>query len=156
MDLHQLVAELGEVIAERDRRDVRYRALVAPDVPPVRTDRTKLRMIVKNLLENALKFTPQGEVVLEVRHAEDGVEIAVTDTGIGIPERERSRVFEPFYQVEDSTHSSGGVGLGLYLVRRLSEMLGGRIELESEVGKGSTFRLWLPVGPEGRRPSAAA
>jgi signal transduction histidine kinase len=100
-------------------------------------------MVLSNLVDNAIKFTEHGAVTVEVRSSDGGVEFAVQDTGIGIPPEARALIFEPFQQVGGRSRA-GGVGLGLYIVRRLLDMMGGRVGVESAVGGGSTFRVWLP------------
>ena len=115
-------------------------------LPRLHTDPTKLKVVLKNLIANAAKFTEQGSVTVGARSGRGGVEISVTDTGIGIPHEAQSLIFEPFRQADSSaTRRYGGVGLGLYIVRRLVEMLGGRVALDSEMGRGSTFRVWIPT-----------
>ena len=104
-------------------------------------------MVLKNLIGNAVKFTKAGGITVAARPHQGGVELRVTDTGIGIPQEELKVIFEPFRQIEDSaTRQYGGTGLGLYIVKRLLEVLGGTITVESENGRGSTFRVWLPQG----------
>jgi len=110
--------------------------------------------VLKNLLSNALKYTDQGVVDLRAVPRDGGVEFIVRDTGMGISPGHREQVFEAFRQIE-SPNPRGGVGLGLYIVRQLVDLLCGTIELESEVGKGSTFRVWLPAAPP-RNDTAAA
>jgi signal transduction histidine kinase len=105
-------------------------------------------MVVRNLIRNAVKFTEQGTVTISACARDDGVEITVSDTGIGIAPEVLPTIFEPFRQGDGSnTRRYGGVGLGLYIVQRLMDLLGGKIAVESEVGKGSTFRVWLPLTP---------
>jgi signal transduction histidine kinase len=112
---------------------------------PFLTDRTKLKVVIKNLITNAAKFTDRGSVTISAAAGDSGAVVTVTDTGIGIAPQARAIIFEPFRQVDSSiTRRHGGVGLGLYIARRLVELLGGHIEVESEVGKGSVFRVWLP------------
>jgi len=120
---------------------------VTPDKPvEIETDVWKLRQILNNLLSNAVKFTSEGGIRLAVRRDPDGVELAIADTGIGIEEADRERIFDPFWQVEHTaTRRYGGTGLGLGVARELSRMLGGELSVESEVGRGSTFRLRLPL-----------
>jgi PAS domain S-box-containing protein len=123
-------------------------ARVSRTLPLVKTDRQKVKQIVLNLLSNALKFTPTGSVTIAAGF--DGrsrtMTIAVRDTGVGIPDEARGRIFEDFRQLDDSpTRGYGGTGLGLSICRRLAQMLDGSIDLESEVGQGSTFTLRLPV-----------
>ncbi|HTN72234.1 MAG TPA: ATP-binding protein, partial [Methylomirabilota bacterium] len=120
------------------------------DLPPVRTDRDKLKHILQNLISNAIKFTPEGSVTVSARYFPEhrNVEFKVADTGIGIPEEMLSSIFDRFRQLDASnTRTYGGVGLGLFIVKRFAEMLGGTIKVESEPESGSTFTLTLPVVP---------
>jgi signal transduction histidine kinase len=122
---------------------------VEPSLPPVITDRAKLNQVVLNLMSNAIKFTPDGgSIVLRARRAGAAVKLEVEDTGVGIPARELDRVFDEFHQVDGSmSREYGGVGLGLALVRRMLVLLGGTISVRSEVGRGSTFTVHLPLTP---------
>ncbi len=116
------------------------------------TDGTKLKQALINLLSNAIKYTPAGRVALSGAVHENEYRFSVSDTGIGIPEHERDRIFEPFTQLDSSnTRESQGVGLGLTIVKRYVEMLGGRVAVDSEVGRGSVFSIMLPVEPTGPR-----
>lgn len=115
---------------------------VAPDAVTLRTDPSKLKTVVRNLVHNALKFTEHGEVRVTARREDGGLAIAVADTGCGIPREALGYVFESFRQVPGS--SGGGVGLGLHIVRRLADALGARITVESTPGQGSLFRVLLP------------
>jgi signal transduction histidine kinase len=118
----------------------------APELPRLYTDPGKLKVVIKNLVGNAIKFTAQGSVVVEARSRDEGIEISVTDTGAGIPAEAFTEIFEPFRQLDSSdTRPHAGVGLGLYIVKRWLTLLGGKITVESEVGRGSTFRIWLPL-----------
>jgi signal transduction histidine kinase len=118
---------------------------VNPDLPHIHTDPAKLKVVFKNLINNAVKFTEKGSVTVDVNKSGRGIEISVSDTGIGIAQENLPVIFEPFCQIENPlTRRHGGVGLGLYIVKRLLELLGGSIKVESEVGKGSTFRIWIP------------
>ena len=117
------------------------------DLPMFETDPERLRHILQNLINNAVKFTPKGQVVVSARHLSDRhrMEFKVTDTGIGIPEEKMPIIFDKFRQVDSSeTRSYGGVGLGLYIVKQYVDGLGGMIEVDSTVGKGSTFTVTLP------------
>jgi signal transduction histidine kinase len=122
---------------------------VAPGVPTILTDRKKLNQILINLLSNAIKFTPDGgAITLHATSAESGVVIAVVDSGVGIPAEALARIFDEFYQVDGSSvREYGGVGLGLALVKRLTEQLGGSITVESTVDQGSRFTVSLPLTP---------
>ena len=118
------------------------------------TDPNKLKTIVKNLIGNAVKFTESGQITLTARSLHEGIEIAVTDTGIGIPAEAQRLIFEPFRQIDGSTtRQYSGTGLGLHIVKRLLEALGGMIRVDSVAGKGSTFRVWLPY--EQAQPTSA-
>lgn len=111
------------------------------------SDPRKLRIIVKNLVENALKFTPEGTVTVRYRTAPGRWELEVEDTGIGIPADQLGVIFEMFRQGDGSDRRSfGGVGLGLYLVRRLATQLGGSVRVTSTPGNGSVFTVVLPLG----------
>ena len=117
------------------------------EMTPVETDRTLLGQVLRNLLTNALKFTASGEVRLTATlTAPQEIELAVTDTGIGISPSDQSRIFEEFYQVRGPLQArSKGTGLGLPYVRRVTQTLGGNLRLASEAGRGSTFTVTLPV-----------
>jgi signal transduction histidine kinase/putative methionine-R-sulfoxide reductase with GAF domain len=117
-----------------------------PELPSMVVDEEKLRQVVMNLLSNAAKYTAAGSVEVRARQVNGGVEIAVIDTGIGIPAEKLELVFEEFEQADSrTTREYGGTGLGLAIARRLARLLGGDIRAESELGAGSTFTLTLPI-----------
>ncbi len=121
---------------------------VKAPIPPLKTDKIKVKEILSNIVFNAVKFTDRGriQVVVSPLGGGDEVEMVVEDTGIGIPKDFLPFIFEPFRQAEESiTRSHGGVGLGLSIAKRLLNLLHGRVEVESEVGKGSTFRIVIPT-----------
>ncbi|MCY2988746.1 MAG: PAS domain-containing protein, partial [Planctomycetota bacterium] len=126
------------------------------------TDAARLRQILVNLVGNAVKFTERGEVRLTVRCSESGqgttqVQFAVSDTGIGIPSDTLEAIFQPFVQVDGShTRRHGGTGLGLSICQRLAEALDGRIDVTSELGRGSTFTLTVDGGPWRESPGRGA
>jgi len=122
------------------------RAIVPPDLPLVRADRDRLNQVFDNLIGNAIKFSPNGgEITIQLADAGEMVQVAISDTGIGIPPDQLERIFERFYQVDGSvTRKYGGAGLGLAIVRRIVEAHGGRIWANSELGRGSTFTFTLP------------
>lgn len=130
-----------------EAKGLQFALSMAEDLPPlISTDQTRLRQILNNLLSNATKFTAQGTVKLVVSRSENEIMFAVHDTGPGIPPESREIVFEKFKQLENFlTREHGGTGLGLALVKQLSELMGGRVSLESEVGLGSTFTVHLPI-----------
>jgi PAS domain S-box-containing protein len=146
---------IAEVIAELEPIIARSTLKVASEIDAsavfIRSDRQKVKQIILNLLGNALKFTREGSIRVSTQcgAATDTIEIAVQDTGIGIAPEDHEKVFEDFRQVDSSpTREYGGTGLGLAICRRLATMLGGRISLLSQLGRGSTFTLHLPpLGP---------
>lgn len=108
-------------------------------------DNDHLREVLSNLVDNAIKYTPKGDVTVDIGGDSEHVVISVADTGIGIPKEDQGHLFQKFYRVDNSaTREIGGTGLGLYLSRRLVEAMGGRIWLESEFQRGSTFFVELP------------
>jgi PAS domain S-box-containing protein len=111
----------------------------------VNLDNDHVREILDNLIENAIKYTPRGEVMVDISGTEDHVVVSIKDSGIGIPTEDMPHLFQKFYRVDNKdTREIGGTGLGLYLSRRLAEIMGGRIWAESVYGSGSTFFLELP------------
>jgi signal transduction histidine kinase len=143
----ELLAEVDAETRElQEKSGLHFVWNVARDLPQLRTDPRPLKMVLKNLIGNATKFTERGGVTVGASPRDGGVEIAVADTGIGIAPEALPVIFERFRQADSShTRRFGGVGLGLYIVQRSLEMLGGSISVESEVGRGSTFRVWLPT-----------
>jgi PAS domain S-box-containing protein len=114
--------------------------------PRIRTDAQKLRQILVNLLSNATKFTERGSITLSAHRARRQMHFCVCDTGIGIPAQHLQQIFEPFWQVDQRANRRvGGTGLGLTVSRRLAQLIGGDLTVESRVGGGTTFTLQLPV-----------
>lgn len=160
MDIYSEPVDMGDLMARavavveplKEDRPVRIDIDQEEGLPVVRTDRARLQQVLINLLSNAVKFTPEGEVTLAARRAgEDRISISVSDTGCGIDEADLPKIFEEFRQVGTHDRSARtGTGLGLAITRRLVEMLGGQIDVESRVGAGSTFTVTLPVEIEGR------
>lgn len=121
---------------------------IAPTLPRLRTDPGKVKIILKNLIGNAVKFTPAGQITIAARSYKEGVEVSVADTGIGIPPEKLETIFEPFRQLQaTTTRQHGGAGLGLHIVKRFLDLLGGTVRVESTVGQGATFSVWLPQLP---------
>jgi PAS domain S-box-containing protein len=172
------VIKAGQAVVSQDRFEIRVlindvidgllsgaaekrleiRAEIDPAIPAaVWGDRAKIRQVLANLAGNAVKFTHAGSVMLSVRPLDSGsgsvvVEFAVTDTGIGIPGHRIDAIFEEFTQADpDIARKFGGTGLGLSISRKLAELLGGTLGVESEVGRGSTFRFRVRLG-SGSRP----
>jgi signal transduction histidine kinase len=143
---------IGEVKAELEPIILRSKLTITVDVPKdlpfLWSDRQKVKQILLNLLSNALKFTHQGGVTFSARSnpRERTVQLSVNDTGIGIALPDQEKIFEDFRQLDNTpTRPYGGTGLGLSICRRLAQMLDGRITVQSELGKGSTFSLILPT-----------
>jgi signal transduction histidine kinase len=138
-------------------KHIALEADVAPELPFVQSDGRWLAHVLVNLVSNAVKFTPEGgRIFVRAREADDreGVVLEVVDNGIGIRGEDRERIFEPFRQADGSDEKGyGGVGLGLALVARLTDLLACHVELDSEVDKGSTFRVVVPYQWKGRAVS---
>jgi signal transduction histidine kinase len=145
----------AETRSWRDKAGVRFDWTVTPDDLHLESDRLKLKMILKNLIGNAMKFTERGSVTVNATVCAGGLELGVRDTGIGIEPAAQAVIFQPFSQANRGISSTyGGVGLGLYIVHRLVDILGGTVTVESEVGHGSTFRVRVPVdGRNGHAPA---
>lgn len=155
--------ELGPMI-ERLAEEYRPRAMckgltlrVVPTRAWVRTDLVLLERILRNLVDNALKYTETGKILLGCRHGVGRLRFEIRDTGIGIPPDQIDRVFDEFYQINNPARDRAkGLGLGLAIVRRLAQLLGITVELDSRPGRGSCFALNLPLeaeGPLARRSS---
>ena len=147
--LSEVKAELEPIIL---RSKLTVTTSVPRDLPPVSTDRQKVKQILLNLVSNALKFTHQGSITIQARQSrrDRTLTLSVADTGIGIAPADQDKIFEDFRQLDNSpTRAYGGTGLGLSICRRLAQMLNGRLAVESRLGKGSTFTLTLP--PQGRK-----
>jgi len=145
VDVNALLGELAETHAGQPKDGVALVWQIAPDLPPLTTDPGKLKLVLKNLISNAVKFTEAGVVTVGVTADATGHVFDVCDTGIGIPREAHQLIFEPFRQVDGSdARRFGGVGLGLHIVKRVLALLRGAIEVHSELGMGSTFRVRLP------------
>ncbi len=134
--------------AQAIQKGIRFNYDFAPDLPKVvRSDRTKLNQILMNLVSNAIKFTSQGKTVrIRALRKDDFILFQVKDEGIGISKDRHESIFESFEQADSSTtRNYGGTGLGLAIVKRVSELLGGEIEIQSELGKGSVFSVKIPL-----------
>jgi signal transduction histidine kinase len=156
LELDREPTELAEAVEEVQRttailvkdKPVRLSSSLPANLPTLDADRIRLRQILNNLMSNAVKFTNEGEVRVVAQHVPDDkvVMISVEDTGIGIAPEHLGEVFEQFRQVDgSSSRRAGGTGLGLAITKRLVEMHGGRIWVESELGKGSKFKFTIPV-----------
>jgi signal transduction histidine kinase len=137
-------AEIAEPLVHTKKLELK---LIPPPSPVlIESDSTKVRQILVNLLSNAVKFTDAGTVTLEGRALKNEVQFLVSDTGIGIQPENLNRIFDPFWQVEQkATRRATGTGLGLTVCRRLANLMGGDVAVTSEVGKGTTFTVTLPM-----------
>jgi PAS domain S-box-containing protein len=147
--IHDAIEEgMAAIVPLANARGVMLEPATIVAVPNVRADRVRLRQILYNLISNAVKFTDRGGIVrVRARRDEDRVSIAVIDTGIGIAPADLSRLYRTFEQLTlPSGDRPGGTGLGLALTKRLVEMHGGTIDVESELGVGTTFTVRIPVG----------
>ncbi|HRE46112.1 MAG TPA: ATP-binding protein [Aggregatilineales bacterium] len=147
VNLHEelgLVVAAGETYLRDKKKDVRLEVDIPEDLPLLTGDKQRTRQILYNLVSNACKFTEQGTVSIRVQRDGEGVLCRVADTGMGIEDEEQKTIFEIFRQSRAGL-KYGGTGLGLPIAKRLSEGLGGRLWVESEMGKGATFYVWLPI-----------
>jgi two-component system sensor histidine kinase KdpD len=134
---------------------------IAPDLPQVLLDAVQIEQVLTNLLENAAKYSPPGALitvaarVVADHSGGEELEIAVSDEGAGIPAGEQERIFATFYRVAEGTRGANGTGMGLAIVKGLVEAHSGRVRVESAPGQGSTFSVFLPIGPRPRRAPLA-
>jgi signal transduction histidine kinase len=152
LDVREVVREMAEEYrAQAEAKGLRIRSERPEVCPVIRSDSTRVRQILGNLISNAVKYTREGHVVVSVATRSQGsgsheggwVVLEVSDTGPGIPEEKRHLLFREFSRLDPE--AGHGAGLGLAISRRIAEALGGSISVESEVGRGSTFALWLPL-----------
>jgi signal transduction histidine kinase len=146
--LTEVSQQMGNLISDKP---ITFEGRYGDEPFVVVSDRPRLSQILGYILDNAAKFTQEGKIVLCAAPSQDGVEIIVEDSGIGIDPEYQKIIFDDFRQVEEEDNRRyEGLGLGLHLSRRMLELLGGKISLESELGKGSRFHLWLPRGDSAR------
>jgi len=141
-DINRVIQETVELLRpEIDNRGLSVELQLASDLPGIAIDPRQIKQALVNLVKNAIQaMTKGGRLTLRTSNASEGIVVSVADTGGGIPEEKINRIFEPFY-----TTKKKGSGLGLMIVQRIVREHGGRIELESRVNKGTTFRIWLPL-----------
>jgi signal transduction histidine kinase len=147
VDVVALVADVVAAARALAGDQVTLELIAPPDLPPLAGDREKLRQVVTNLVANAAKYSPAGgRIEVEVTARGGELQIAVRDEGLGIAPHEQSLIFEKFYRADaNMTRGVSGSGLGLYISRELVNLMGGTISVQSEVGKGSTFVVTLPL-----------
>jgi signal transduction histidine kinase len=147
--VHELFDEIKANYAAQVNERRRIVWYCPPDLPELRTDRERLTDILRHLIDNAVKFTAHGRIVIaaEQMREPEGVRFTVADTGVGIPTEALSFIFEKFRQSDSSgTRAFDGAGLGLYIAKKYADLLGGDLSVVSESGYGSTFTLKLPSG----------
>lgn len=149
-DVKQVVQEVHETMglyAQKNGIDLSIE--LEDNLPEAKFDRDRIVQVLINLLGNAIKYTPDGgRIFLKVWHRAEELVISVSDTGVGIPKNELPKIFRRFYRAEHQREEVQGTGLGLSIVRKIVNRHGGRIEVESEEGKGSTFTIFLPLEPK--------
>jgi len=147
VSLNEIVEEAAQAVgALFESKGLYLKTQTSRDLPPVFCDRTRIRQVVINVLSNAGRFTEQGGVSIEVRREEHNIVVSIADTGPGIPAQDQERLFEPFQQLDGSIRRRhGGSGLGLSISKRFVEMHGGKIWMDSDVGKGTTIFFSLPI-----------
>jgi signal transduction histidine kinase len=154
VNLWEFLSELRSSYDSPLEKDVKLVWTYPYDMPSVQADRGKLKRILENLINNALRFTEHGTVTVSARYLSSKrlLEFKIADTGVGIPQEQLSTVFEKFRQVQGANAGMqhGGVGLGLYIVKKYTDLLGGKIYVESRAGEGSTFTLLVPASIQKR------
>ncbi|OHD53721.1 MAG: hypothetical protein A2Y33_07310 [Spirochaetes bacterium GWF1_51_8] len=136
-------------LIEAKEKNLAFEIIIDKNVPPfVIGDLTKIRQVILNLVSNAFKFTKKGKITVEIDYYYGTALIKVTDTGIGIPKDKLKSIFSPFEQADAShTREYGGTGLGLTITKKLTELMGGKISVESRTGRGSSFSVTIPLLP---------
>jgi two-component system sensor histidine kinase ResE len=159
LDVPQIIAQVvdghlhGRI--QHEARSLNVTTEIAPSLPLVNADHARITQVLTNLMDNALNYTPDnGQITVLAKATHSYVHISVKDSGIGISKDNQEKIFDRFYRAEDSeVQRVPGTGLGLAIVRSLIEMHGGRLKVESELGKGSTFTFNLPVVIEDSDPT---
>lgn len=146
INVHQLVHTLSQnYVPEVEKKNLKMHTEVDPSLELLHNSALYLREILQNFITNAIKYTERGVVTLSARPAPGGVEFSVSDTGIGISQKEQEEVFKKFYRSEDyRTRKSSGTGLGLYVTQKLAKLIGAKISVSSVLNKGTTFSLFVP------------
>jgi signal transduction histidine kinase len=152
-DVVQTVFTAVESLAAEKK--IALKAAIPPGLPSGRADERRITQVLLNLVGNAIKFTEVGEVQVEVSVTDGTFRVAVSDTGPGVPTADQVKIFEAFRQVDGSSaRKKSGTGLGLSIAKRIVELHGGRIWVESAAGKGSTFCFTFPVRVDAQRETA--
>lgn len=137
---------LGMLVPLSEKKGLELRWDISDNVGRIVTDKRRFEQVLMNLMSNAVKFTEKGSILLSCRREGDSYVISVKDTGIGMEKKELERIFEPFSQIDTGlSRKYEGTGLGLSISKKLLELMGGKIFVESEPGNGSTFTVVIPV-----------
>ncbi|MBA7622747.1 Alkaline phosphatase synthesis sensor protein PhoR [subsurface metagenome] len=149
-NIEEVVSEAHEIMALYTKKnEVELSFELAEDLPKAKFDRAKIIQVLTNLVSNAIKFTPEkGRVSVSIQHQNEELIITVSDTGMGIPKEALPKIFERFYRIDRPGKQIQGTGLGLAIVHKIVMMHSGRIEVESEVARGTTFTIFLPLDPK--------
>jgi len=147
VDIPDLVRDCVSVMMpQAQQKNIRIACHAQDDLPSIYGDASRLKQVLMNLLSNAVKYTAaNGSVTTDVSQLDDVVHVAIKDTGRGIPERDLPHIFDKFYRVPDSEGWAAGTGLGLSITKEIAEAHGGRVDVESQVGVGTTFTLVIPI-----------
>lgn len=151
---HVIANVIVQLQPQIQERGLDFEIEIAPDLPMVQGNRGRLEQVVVNLLSNALKFTDRGSIAVRAWQVDNRVRLSVTDTGVGIAPEHQALIFQEFRRIETPNRRVGGAGLGLAISRRLVELMGGSISVSSELGKGSTFTVELPIATTTATPPA--
>jgi two-component system, OmpR family, phosphate regulon sensor histidine kinase PhoR len=146
INIHQLLEELINAYQpQAESKGLQFKTDLDPKLAVLQSGRLYVHEILQNFITNALKYTPKGHITLGAKQKQDGVEIYIEDTGIGISKTDKEKVFDKFFRSEDfHTRETTGTGLGLYVTMKLARLLHAEINVESEQGKGSTFTIFIP------------
>jgi signal transduction histidine kinase len=149
--VQMVVSATGSLAAEKK---LTFKTVIEEGLPRGRGDERRITQALLNLVGNAIKFTEAGEIAIQAAGANGAFQVAVADTGPGIPAEHQQRIFDEFQQIDSSsTRKKGGTGLGLSITKKIIELHGGRLWVESELGKGSTFKFTLPMQPQLEEPT---
>ena len=146
INIHDLILELARNYqADAEAKGLKIKTVLDPNLELLQSSRLYTREILQNFITNALKYTPQGGVTIGAKHKTNGVELSISDTGIGIGKADQEKIFDKFFRSEDyRTRQANGTGLGLYVTLKLARITHAEINFTSELNKGSTFTIFMP------------
>jgi PAS domain S-box-containing protein len=146
INLHDFIQGLEHAYTpQAEAKNLKFHTAIDPSLELIETSRLYLQEILQNFITNAIKYSKKGTITVSAEKLKKGVRLSVTDSGIGISKGDQARVFDKFFRSEDfQTREQNGTGLGLYVTRKLADLIDAKLSLESELGKGSTFIVTLP------------